>query len=387
MLTQRIQAVKPSPTLRFTALARQMQAQGKDVCNLAAGEPDFDTPEPIKAAAVRAIQEGFTKYTPTTGTAELKSAVAAFFARERSLSYKPEQIVVTCGAKQALYNVLQVLVQPGDEVLIPSPYWVSYPEMVRLAGATPVEIRTDPGQGFRLSAEQVDRACTPRTRCLVLNSPSNPTGSVLEEDRLKSIARVARQRDLWLISDEIYSQLVYGTTVPSIAAVAPEVAPKTIVVDGVSKAYAMTGWRIGYLAASPEIAEAAGRLQDHSTSNPTSISQKAACAALTGDPAPVKAMVREFGQRRDLLVNRLKTIPQVSFIEPQGAFYCFVDISSTGLGSVVFSERLLQEARVAGIPGNGFGWDSYVRLSFSLNREALQEGLNRFDQFIRSLSP
>ncbi len=382
MLTERIQAVQPSPTLRFTALARQLQSQGKDVCNSAAGEPDFDTPEAVKEAAIRAIREGFTKYTPTSGIPDLRSAVAAYLAKERGLSYKPEQVVVTCGAKQALYNVLQALVQAGDEVLIPSPYWVSYPEMVRLAGGKPVEIRTDPKNGFQLSADQVERACTSRTKVLLLNSPSNPTGMVLAEKVLRDIARVAKARDLWVVSDEIYSQLVYGTTAPSIAAVDPGILPKTAVVDGVSKAYAMTGWRIGFLAASKELADAAGRLQDHSTSNPASISQKAALAALTGDSAPLRAMVQEFGQRRDLLVRRLKSIPRVSFAEPQGAFYCFVDISSTGLRSAQFAERLLQEALVAVIPGDGFGWDHYVRLSFAIGRPVLEKGLDRFEKFV-----
>lgn len=382
MLTERVQSVQPSPTLRFTALARQLQSQGKDVCNLAAGEPDFDTPETVKEAAIRSIREGFTKYTPTSGIPELRSAVAAYLSKERGLSYKPEQVVVTCGAKQALYNVLQALVQSGDEVLVPSPYWVSYPEMVRLAGGRPVEIRTDPRNGFQLSAEQVERACTPRTKCLFLNSPSNPTGTVLDEKSLREIARVAKARGLWVISDEIYSQLVYGTTAPSIAAVDPEIIPRTVIVDGVSKAYAMTGWRIGFLAASKEVADAAGRLQDHSTSNPASISQKAALAALTGDSSSLKAMVQEFGQRRDLLVRRLKSIRKVSFVEPKGAFYCFVDISATGLSSSVFAERLLQEALVAAIPGEGFGWDSHVRLSFAIGRAVLEKGLDRFEKFV-----
>jgi len=386
MLTERIRAVQPSPTLRFTALARQLQAQGKKVVNLAAGEPDFDTPEPIKAAAIRAIQEGFTKYTPTTGIPDLKAAIVSTLARDRGLSYRPEQVMVTCGAKQALFNLFQVLVQPGDEVLIPSPYWVSYPEMVKLAGATPVEVRTEPGEKFRLSAAQVDRACTPRTRCLILNSPSNPTGAVLDAARLKEIARVVQSRNLWVISDEIYSQLVYGAQAPSIAAVAPEVAPRTVVVDGVSKAYAMTGWRIGYLAGPTDVVEAAGRLQDHSTSNPASISQRAALAALTGDPSSVRKMAQEFSKRRDLLVRRLSSIPKVSFVEPEGAFYCFVNISSAKLKSAIFAERLLQEALVASIPGDGFGWDEYVRFSFAIGREALEEGMNRFETFIRSLT-
>ena len=397
MLSERIRAVHPSPTLRFTALARELQSQGKKVVNLAAGEPDFDTPEPIKAAAVRAIQEGFTKYTPTAGIPELKAAIVSTLARDRGLMYRPDQVMVTCGAKQALYNLFQVLVQPGDEVLVPSPYWVSYPEMVRLAGATPVEVRTDPSAKFRLSAEAVAKACTPKTRCLILNSPSNPTGAVLGEQSLKEIARVAQAKGLWIISDEIYSQLVYPSTLrqaqgsgqvgtaPSIAAVAPEVVPKTLVVDGVSKAYAMTGWRIGYLAGPAEVVEAAGRLQDHSTSNPASISQRAALAALTGDPASVRGMAQEFRRRRDLLVKRLAGIPGISFVEPEGAFYCFVDISKSGLKSSVFSERLLQEALVASIPGDGFGWDHYVRLSFAVGSEALEEGMNRFQTFIRSL--
>lgn len=385
MLSERIRAVHPSPTLRFTALARELQSQGKKVINLAAGEPDFDTPEPVKAAAVRAIQEGFTKYTPTTGIPELKSAIVSTLARDRGLTVRPEQVMVTCGAKQALFNLFQVLVQPGDEVLVPSPYWVSYPEMVRLAGATPVEVRTEPSAKFRLSAEAVAKAYTPKTRCLILNSPSNPTGAVLGEQSLKEIARVAQAKGLWIISDEIYSQLVYGTTAPSIAAVAPEVVSKTLVVDGVSKAYAMTGWRIGYVAGPAEVIEAAGRLQDHSTSNPASISQRAALAALTGDPASVRKMAREFGRRRDLLVKRLAGIPGISFVEPEGAFYCFVNISKTGLKSAVFSERLLQEALVASIPGDGFGWDHYVRLSFAVGSEALEEGMNRFQKFIGSL--
>ena len=386
MLSERIRAVRPSPTLRFTALARQLQSQGKKVINLAAGEPDFDTPEPIKAAAVRAIQEGFTKYTPTTGIPELKTAIVSALARDRGLSYNPEQVMVTCGAKQALFNLLQVLLQPGDEVLIPSPYWVSYPEMARLAGAVPVEVRTEPGSRFRLEARAVERACTPRTRCLILNSPSNPTGAVLDAGRLKEIARVAKEKDLWIVSDEIYSKLVYGTEAPSIAAVAPEAAARTIVVDGVSKAYAMTGWRIGYLAGPAEIVEAAGRLQDHSTSNPASISQRAALAALTGDPASMRPMVEEFKRRRDLLARRLAAIPQVSFVEPEGAFYCFVNISAAKLKSAAFAEKLLQEALVAGIPGDGFGWDDYIRLSFAIGSEALEEGMNRFQTFVRGLT-
>lgn len=385
MLTERIQAVSPSPTLRVTALAKQLKAQGKKVINLAAGEPDFDTPEPIKAAAIRSIQEGFTKYTPSSGIPELKKAIADQWVK-RGFSVLPEQVVVTCGAKQALFNTLQVLVQPGDEVLIPSPYWVSYPEMVRLAGAKPVEIRSDPATGFKLDPEAVEKACTSRTRCLILNSPSNPTGVVLDSARLKGIAKVAVRRKLWLISDEIYSRLSYGAEASSIVQVSSELSEQTIVVDGVSKAYAMTGWRIGYLAGPKEVVAAVSRLQDHSTSNPTSISQRAALEALTGDQASLDRMRQAFEKRRDLLIDRLQNIPKVSFVKPEGAFYCFVDIAKTGLDSDTFSERILQEALVALIPGSGFGWASHVRLSFALDEAGLLEGLDRFKKFVEGVS-
>lgn len=383
MLTERLRAVQPSPTLRFTALAKQLQAQGKRVINLAAGEPDFDTPDFAKAAAIRAIEQGFTKYTSTTGIPELKAAIVQVLARDRKLTYKPEQIVVTCGAKQALYNILQTIVQAGDEVLIPSPYWVSYPEMVRLAAATPVEVRTDPREGFLLKASQIEAAITPRTRCLIVNSPSNPTGVVLGEKALRGIAEAAHSRGLWVISDEIYSRLSFGVESPSIAAVFPAIAPRTVVVDGVSKAYAMTGWRIGYLAAPKEVAEAVGRLQDHSTSNPASISQQAALAALTGDQTFIQKMAQEFSRRRDFLVKRLASIGRISFVEPRGAFYCFVDISATGLRSADFTRKLLEEALVAVIPGEGFGWDSHIRISFATGLEELKEGLDRFEKWLK----
>ena len=386
MLTRRIEAVSPSPTLRFTELDKQLQAQGKKVFNLAGGEPDFDTPSNIKEAAIQAIQDGFTKYTPTTGIPELKAAIAASFKKTRGLIYEPNQIVVTCGAKQAIYNLLQVLVETGDEVLVPSPYWVSYPEMVRLAGATPVELRTKAEEGFQLDPRQVEKACTPKTRCLILNSPSNPTGSVMEKKRLIEIAQCALKHHLWIISDEIYSRLVYGVDHFSVASESRDIYQNTIVVDGVSKAYAMTGWRIGYLAAPLEVAEAVGRLQDHSTSNPTSISQKAALAALTGDEKDLQAMRAEFWKRRDKIVERLSNMENISFVKPEGAFYCFVDISATHLSSNEFAEKLLHEEQVALIPGAGFGWDNYVRISFATGLENINEGLDRMDRFIRRTS-
>ena len=385
MLTQRIQSIVPSSTLRITAAAKRLQAQGKKVFILAAGEPDFDTPDPIKAAAIQAIQQGFTKYTPTTGIPELKEAIVTTLSRDKGLTYKPEHIAVTSGAKQALFNLLQVLVQPGDEVLIPSPYWVSYPEMVRLAGATPVEVKTDPKDSFRPDAGAIEKACTNRSRCLILNSPSNPTGIVLEPARLKKIGEVVKARDLWVISDEIYSRLIYGVEFQSIAALSNELYQKTVIVDGVSKAYSMTGWRIGYLAGPPDVVEATGRLQDHSTSNPSSISQKAALAALTGDQGCVKRMAEEFGKRRDFVIERLSRIPGVSFVKPDGAFYCFINVSAAGLSSTVFAERLLQEFQVALIPGAGFGCDTHVRISFATSLDVLKEGLDRIEQFMWSL--
>ena len=386
MLTQRIQAIQPSATLRITALAKQLKAQGKKVINLAAGEPDFDTPPAVKAAAIQAIQEGFTKYTPTTGMPELKAAIAATLSKDQGLTYKPDQIAVTCGAKHALYNIFQVLVQEGDEVLVPSPYWVSYPEMIRLAGAAPVEIKTKPEDRFRVDASSIARACTPKTRCLILNSPSNPTGAVLDEPRLKEIAEVVKSKGLWVVSDEIYGRLVYGVAHRSIAALSPALCERTLVVDGVSKAYAMTGWRIGYVAGPAEGGEATSRLQDHSTSNPASISQRAALAALTGDQAPVRQMVAEFSKRRDFLIERLAAIPKLSAVKPDGAFYCFVDVSATGLKSTPFVEQLLDKEQVAVIPGAGFGWDTHVRISFATGMQEIKEGLDKIERFIRSLS-
>lgn len=385
-LTARITAVAPSATLAITAQAKALKAQGVDVVNLAGGEPDFDTPAHIKAAAIAAIQEGFTKYTPTAGIPELRAAIATRLAEDIKVTYQPAQIIVTNGAKQAIYNAIQALCQPGDEVLIPSPYWVSYPEMVTLAGATSVFVRTDPAQQFRLTAEAVERAITPKTRLLLLNSPSNPTGSLLPRQTLEQIAAVVGPRKISVISDEIYDKLVYGELHVSIASLSPAMAELTLVVNGVSKAYAMTGWRIGYAAGPQTVVEAMVKLQDHATSNPSSISQRAALAALTGDRAPVEAMVKEFHARRDGLVEQLRTVPGLGFAIPQGAFYCFCDISRFKLSSEVFAKRLLTEQHVAVIPGSGFGWDTHVRLSFSVGRDALQEGVRRIRDFVRAVS-
>ncbi|MBI4227156.1 MAG: pyridoxal phosphate-dependent aminotransferase [Candidatus Omnitrophica bacterium] len=384
-LSPRITAVAPSSTLAITAKAKALKAQGVDVVNLAGGEPDFETPVHIKAAAVAAIQEGFTKYTPTAGIPDLRAAVAASLTADLGVPYQPSEVVVTNGAKQALYNALQVLCQPGDEVLIPSPYWVSYPEMVTLAGATPVFVATTPADRFRLSVEAVERAVTAKTRVLLLNSPSNPTGSILPKASLLPLADLVERRGLFVISDEIYDRLSYDEPHTSIVSCGPSLRAQTLVVNGVSKAYAMTGWRIGYAAGPQPVIDAMIRLQDHSTSNSSSVSQRAALAALTGDQAPVAAMAAEFTARRDLLVAALRTVPGLSCVPPQGAFYAFCDISASGLASTVFAERLLTERHVAVIPGAGFGWDTHIRLSFCASRAALDEGVRRLRAFLEAL--
>ncbi len=385
-LTARITAVAPSATLGITAQAKALKAQGVDVINLAGGEPDCDTPGHVKAAAITAIQEGFTKYTPTAGIPELRAAIASQLTAHLGVAYQPAEIVVTNGAKQALYNAMQALCQAGDEVLIPSPYWVSYPEMVKLAGATPVFVRTEPGEQFRVTPQAIERAITSHTTLLILNSPSNPTGAMLPRATLEAIAHVALAKGVFVISDEIYDQLAYDESHASIAAMSPAMRAQTLVINGVSKAYAMTGWRIGYAAGPQAVVDAMIKLQDHATSNASSISQRAALAALTGDQAPVQAMAQEFRTRRDLIVRELATVPRLTCVPPQGAFYCFCDIAGSGLRASEFASRLLTEAHVAVIPGEGFGWDSYIRLSFSVGRDALQEGVRRLRTFMGTLA-
>lgn len=384
-LAPRITAVAPSSTLAITAKAKALKAQGVDVVNLAGGEPDFDTPAHIKQAAVAAIQEGFTKYTPTAGTPELRAAVATSLSTDLGVAYQPSEVVVTNGAKQALYNALQVLCQPGDEVLIPSPYWVSYPEMVTMAGGTPVFVKTSAADRFRLTVDAVERAVTAKTRLLLLNSPSNPTGSVMPKSLLLSLADFVTRRGLFVISDEIYDKLSYDEPHASIAACGPALKAQTLVVNGVSKAYAMTGWRIGYAAGPQPVVDAMIKLQDHATSNPSSISQRAALAGLTGDAATITAMAKEFKARRDLLVELLREVPGLTCVPPQGAFYAFCDIAASGLTSTVFAERLLTERHVAVIPGAGFGWDTHIRISFCNSRDALQAGIRRLREFVTTL--
>lgn len=395
-LAQRTSRVTPSATLAIDALAKKMRAEGVDVIGFGVGEPDFDTPDNVKEAGIKAIRDGFTKYTPAGGTPELKAAVAHKLKRDNGLEYDPSEIVICVGAKHALYNAFQVLIDPGDEVIIPSPYWVSYVDQVRLAGGEAVIIEGTEANGFKVTPDQIRRAITPRTRALVLNSPSNPTGAVYTRDELVAIAEVVLATDILVISDEIYEPFIYTdaghTSFPSLG---PEVKARTVLVHGVSKSHAMTGWRIGYAAGPKPVIAAMEMLQSHSTSNPTSIAQKAAVEALVGPQDAVHAMVKEFARRRDYLVERLRSLPGVTCATPAGAFYVFPNISAAfgkRIGDTVirssadFAQALLREAHVALVPGSAFGTEGYVRLSYATSMQQLEEGMNRIAAFWTRLS-
>ncbi|MFO8100570.1 MAG: pyridoxal phosphate-dependent aminotransferase [Dehalococcoidia bacterium] len=391
-LSKRAQSIGPSPTLGITAKAKAMRAEGIDIIGFGAGEPDFDTPEHIKQEAINALSEGFTKYTPSSGIPELKQAICARFKEDIGLDYEPSQVIVSCGAKHSIYNIIQVLCEEGDEVIVPAPYWVSYPEQVRVAQAKPVIAYTDEASGFKITPQLLSEHMTSRAKLLILNSPNNPTGAVYSREELEGIAQVAVEHGIWVISDEIYDKLVYnGLQYVSIASLGPEIKEKTIVVNGVSKSYSMTGWRIGYVAGDKEIIAAMSNLQDHSTSNPTSIAQRAALAALTGPQEPVQLMAREFEKRRNYMVERLNSIAGLSCLKPPGAFYAFVNISellgkSLGgkpiTGSMDFTELLLSEAKVAVLPGLPFGADHYLRLSYATSMENITAGLDRIEEAV-----
>lgn len=385
LLSHRITKVTPSLTLSITAKAKALQAQGIDVISLSAGEPDFDTPDLIKEAAIEALHKGVTKYTAAEGTLELRKAIARKLKRDQGLTYAPDQIVVSVGAKHSIFNLFQVLLNEGDEVLIPSPYWLSYPEMVTLSGGKSVFMETDERAEFKISPAQLEKKITPKTKILVLNSPSNPTGAVYRRKELEALIPVLlKHLQVWILSDEIYEKLVFdGQTHVSIASLNPEIARRTLLVNGHSKAYAMTGWRIGYTACPKEIAEAASTLQSHSTSNPTSFAQAGALVALEKGEAEAKRMCQAFEKRRDLFLSELKKIPRVKPFSPQGAFYVFVNIQETGLDSIRFTERLLEEARVAVVPGKVFGSDHHVRLSFACSEKDLLEASRRIGDWIR----
>jgi aspartate aminotransferase len=385
-LAERLNKIKPSSTLAITSQAKKLKSEGKDVISFAAGEPDFDTPDFIKAAAAEAMRSGFTKYTPSTGIPELKQAIVEKFKQDNALEYTPNQIVVSCGAKHSIFNVVLALIGPGDEVLIPHPYWVSYPEMVYLAGGEVSFLRTEAENSFKITPQQLARHIRPQSKLLILNSPSNPSGCVYTRQELEEIAAVCVKNNLLVISDEIYEKLIYDNLRHvSIASLGKEIYHQTITINGLSKSYSMTGWRIGYLGGPADIVEAISRLQDHSTSNPTSIAQKAALAALKAPDDFIRTIKEEFQRRRDYLIKRLSAIKKMGFVRPQGAFYAFCGIKNTGLDSTVLSSRLLAEALVAVIPGAGFGRDDYVRLSFAASLEQLQKGMDRIEDWLKRI--
>jgi len=385
-LAERLKKINPSSTLAITTKAKELKSEGKDIVNFAAGEPDFDTPDFIKDAAYEAIRSGFTKYTPTTGTPELKKLICDKFKKDNSLEYNPNQIVVSCGAKHSIFNALFVLINRDDEVLMSSPYWVSYPEMVNLCEGKPVFIETLPRNNFKITSADLEKNITAKTKLLLLNSPSNPTGCVYGLDELKEIAKVCVAKNILVISDEIYEKLIYDNLKHlSIASLNKDIYNLTITVNGLSKSFSMTGWRIGYLAGPPDIAEAISRLQDHSTSNPTSISQKAAQAALNAPDDFAKNMADEFQKRRDYIIERLSRMKGIAFVKPQGAFYIFCDISKTSMEALTFANRLLDEKAVAIIPGESFGRDDHVRISFATSMEQIKKGMDRIEGWLSKL--
>ena len=383
-VNRRIKNVVGSTTLAITARAKELQAEGHDVVNFGAGEPDFDTPDFIKQAAVKAINSGFTKYTPSIGTQELRETIAAKFKKDNGLIYKPNEIVVSCGAKHSLFNIIQVLVDDGDEVLFQAPYWVSYPEMVKAAGGVSVIIPTDKSTGFKITADLLIRKITSKTKLLILNSPSNPTGVMYTKDELMQLAKICVEHKIYVISDEIYEKLIYDNIeFCSIASLGKEIFDLTITVNGVSKAYAMTGWRIGYAAGAVEIMEYIKKFQDHSTSNPASISQAASVAALAAPNEEIDAMCRVFKGRRDLITQCLDQIPQISYIRPQGAFYVFCNVSKIGDGATV-AKQMLDDIKVAVIPGDSFGAPEYIRLSFATSEAKIKDGINRIGKWVET---
>jgi aspartate aminotransferase len=385
-ISARAAQLTPSLTLSIDSKAKAMKAEGLDVCGFGAGEPDFDTPEHIKVAAIEALNAGFTKYTPSSGIPELRQAISEKLAADNQLSYRASQIVVSNGAKHACYNAILATCQPGDEVIIPSPYWVSYPDMVKLAGADPVIVPTMERNAWKMSADDFKNAMTPRTKMLIFNSPSNPTGSVYTREEMQAIVDVAAEEDIYILSDEIYEKLVYDDVKHvSIGSLSKEAYDLTITVNGFSKSYAMTGWRLGYLAAPEDVAKAVDSIQSHSTSHPASFVQRAGLAALKGDQQPLADMREEFDMRRNYMFDRITKIPNITAVKPQGAFYVLVNISQLGLTSQNFSDRLLSKANVAVIPGAAFGDDRTVRLSYATSIDIIKKGLDRFQDFCRTL--
>jgi len=385
-ISERAAQLTPSLTLSIDSKAKAMKAEGIDVCGFGAGEPDFDTPEHIKSAAITALQAGFTKYTPSAGIPELRQAIAEKLAADNGLTYRAGQVIVSNGAKHSCYNAILATCQPGDEVIIPAPYWVSYPDMVRLVGAEPVIMPTMERNNWKMRAEDFENAMTPRTKMLIMNSPCNPTGSVYTQEELEAIVEVARGEDIYILSDEIYEKLVYDDAKHvSIASLSKEAYDLTITVNGFSKSYAMTGWRLGYLAAPEAVAKAVDSIQSHTTANPSSFSQRGALAALKGDQQSVADMREEFDMRRNYMLDRLSKIPNVTAVKPQGAFYVLVNVSQLGLTSQNFADRLLSKSNVAVVPGAAFGDDRTIRLSYATSIDIIKKGLDRFQDFCRTL--
>lgn len=382
----RLQQLTPSLTLAIDSKAKAMLAEGIEVFGFGAGEPDMDTPEHIKAAAIKALQEGRTKYTPSAGIPELRQAISQKFLKDNGLDYKSNQVIVSNGAKQSCFNAIAAVVNEGDEVLIPAPYWLSYPEMVRVVGGEPVFVQTREENNWKITPEDFENAMTPRTKMIIINSPGNPTGSLYTREELKALSEVAAEEDIYILSDEIYEKLTYdGAEHVSVASVSPEAYDLTITVNGFSKAYAMTGWRLGYLAAPEPIARAIDSMQSHMTSNPCSFAQYGALAALTGDQQCVADMREEFDIRRQYMFERLTQIQGVSAVRPQGAFYVLANISALGLKSQNFADRLLSKSSVAVVPGIAFGDDRTIRLSYATSLDVIKSGLDRIEEFCRSL--
>ena len=373
-------------TLAITAKAKELKAAGEDIIGLGAGEPDFDTPEHIKEAAAKALADGFSKYTPAAGTPEFRAAVVRKFERENGLSYDPQQVIVSSGGKHSCYNVMMALCQAGDEVIIPSPYWLSYPEMVKLAGAAPVIIETTDDTQFKVAPDQLRAAITDKTRLFILNSPSNPTGSVYTPEEVAALGDVCVEKGVLIMSDEIYEKLIYGDTqFKSVASCSKEHQEHTIIVHGLAKAYSMTGWRIGFMAAPLPIAKAVSAIQSHSTSNPTSFAQSGAVQALDGPQDHLRDWLNEFSTRRSFAFEKLNSMEGVSCVNAQGAFYLFPNISATGMKSAHFCKELLSEAKVAAVPGIAFGADDFIRISYATSMGNLQKALDRVAGFVKSL--
>lgn len=386
-LAARVGQVTPSITLAITAKAKGMKTEGIDVCSFSAGEPDFDTPAHVRDAAIKALKEGKTKYGAAAGEPKLREAIANKLKSDNGLDYKPENVLVTNGGKHSLYNLIMALIEPGDEVIIPAPYWLSYPEMVTLAGGRSVIVPTYADNGYKISAQQLKQAITSKTKLFVLNSPSNPTGMVYTLEEIRDLAQVIVEADIFVVSDEIYEKILYdGSQHVSIGSLGEEIFSRTLISNGFAKGYSMTGWRLGYLAGPLEIIKAATTIQGHSTSNVCTFAQYGAIAALEGSQDCVEEMRQAFAQRRQVMYDGINSIPGLTCARPDGAFYLFPDISKTGLRSLEFCDALLESHQVAVIPGIAFGSDNNIRFSYATDMTTIKKGVERLDKFVRSLS-